>query len=550
MAEEAEIMTTITYSKNDLLNLIGKNLSDEQLKENIDQIKPNVEKITDDEITIEHYADRPDLFGIEGLARAVRQYLGIQKAEKFEAKNSRLTVDAEKVLVRPFIACAVVKNVKFTDDLIKSLMNIQEVLHETFGRRRARVAIGVHNFDRIVPPIKYVAASPAERIVPLEKLEEMSLKDVLVKVEKGRDYGHIISKAEKWPAFVDQEGIFSFPPIINSDRTKLTEETKNIFVDITGTNEKIVLQTMNILVTNLAERGAKIEYVTVSYGNKKIVTPNLSKEKITVDVKEANEWIGINLSAEKMISILQKMGYEAKKVKNKLEVFIPPYRTDILHQVDIYEDVAIGFGYNNLKPELPKLFTKGGREKTEIFTNKVREAAVKLGMQEVLNTSLANEREQFEKMGLKKSEVAEIENPVSVDFTILRYWLLPSLLKTLSANQHVSYPQQIFEVSDVVLLDKKEETQTRNVRKISAAISDNRATFQDIASIFDSLMKNLRVKYKLREKKHPSFIGGRCASVIVKSKEVGMIGELNPEVLENWKTEMPVAAFEVIVDEL
>ncbi len=301
-------MTTITYSKNDLLNLIGKNLSDEQLNETINQIKPSVDKITEDEITIEHYADRPDLFGIEGLARAIRQYLEFQKKEKFEVKNSGLVVVAEKVEVRPFIACAVVKGVNFNDDLIKSLMNIQEVLHETSGRKRARVAIGVHDFDEIAPPIKYIAASPAEKIIPLEMEEEMSLKDALVKVEKGRDYGHIISAAVKWPAFADKKGIFSFPPIINSDRTKLTKKTRNLFIDMTGTNEKIVTQTMNILVTNLAERGAKIESVKIDYGNKTEITPNLTKEKIAIDIEKANEWIGTKLAAEKMISILQKMG--------------------------------------------------------------------------------------------------------------------------------------------------------------------------------------------------------------------------------------------------
>jgi len=538
-------MTTVTYSKNDLLSLIGKNLSDEELKEIIDQIKPSVEKITSDEIIVEHYADRPDLFGIEGLGRAIRQYLGIQKKEKFVSKNSGLTVVAENVNVRPFIACTVVKNVKLTDDLIKSLMNIQEVLHETFGRKRARVAIGVHDYDEIVPPIKYVAASPAERIIPLERAEEMSLKDVLINVEKGKDYGQIISKADKWPAFVDQKGIFSFPPIINSDRTKVSGKTKNLFIDMTGTNEKIVMQTMNILVTNLAERGAKIESVKVDFGNRKIITPNLSKEKIFIDVKEANEWIGINLSSEKMISVLQKMGYEAKKMKKKLEVLIPPYRTDILHQVDIYEDIAIGFGYMNLKPQLPKLLTKGGRDEKEIFSNKVREVAVKLGLQEVLTGIMTNEKDQFDKMSLKREQVAEVENYVSVDYTIMRKWILPNLLKILSVNQHVTYPQQIFEVGDVIVLDKKEETQTKNKRKISVALADSKIDFQDIASVFDAFMKSLKINHKLKEKNHSSFITGRCAVIISKNKEIGFIGEIKPEVLENWKMEMPVAAFEI-----
>jgi phenylalanyl-tRNA synthetase beta chain len=233
-------MPTITYDKKDLQQLIGERMSDEQLEDVTNLIKPTVEKITQVEITIELTADRPDLFGIEGLARAIRQYLELEGMAKYKVAPVKLTVKVTPVPVRPYVASAVVRNVKINDETIKSLMNIQEVLHETIGRKRKKVAIGLHDLDKIQPPISYKGVSRDTKMTPLQSSKEMILDDVLTKVPKGKAYAHLISSARLWPVLEDREGIFSFPPVINSDRTKITPKTKNIFVDVTGTNRETV----------------------------------------------------------------------------------------------------------------------------------------------------------------------------------------------------------------------------------------------------------------------------------------------------------------------
>ncbi len=541
-------MPTVTYDKQDLLNLVGRKLSDEKLEEIINSIKPNVEKITKNDIVVEHTADRPDLFGIEGLARAIKEYLGI-KTKKFSIKKSNVKVKCSKIDYRPYIACAVVRNVKLNDYFIKSLMNIQEVLHETFGRKRKKVAIGIHDFDKIGHSIKYVGMKPETKIVPLGSRKEMSLKEVLEKNPKGKEYGHLVSSHKLWPIYIDSKGVFSFPPIINSDRTKVTDKTKNLFVELTGTDKKAVLQTLNIIVSNLAERNCKIETVQVSYDGKKEITPVVKEETMDVSLEDANKLLGISLNEKKIVELLGKMGYDAKAGKNKITVNVPFYRSDILHPVDIIEDIAIAYGYNNFEPELPKVATIGKAHETEKLSSRIRNLITGLGFQEISRYVLTNTEKQFEKMRNKKEDVIELENPVSKEYSCMRKYLLPGFMEFIFSNMHHDYPQKIFEIGDVVRLDSKSEVGARNERKLCCSISDTKVSYEDISSVLDSFMKTFGISYMLKAVDHPSFIEGRSAEILVNGKEVGIVGEINPHVLTNWKIEMPVAAFEISVDE-
>ncbi len=540
-------MPTITYDKQDLLHLIGKKLSDEQLEEAINSIKPSVEKMGKTEIVIEHTADRPDLFGIEGLARAVRQYLRIDKnARELKAKKSGWKVKCSTVKVRPYIACAVVKNVKLDDLFIKSLMNIQEVLHDSIGKKRRKVAIGMHDLDKIRPPVRYIQAKPGTKMIPLGSDKEMSLADVIKSNPKGKEYGHIISSAESWPLYADAKGIFSFPPIINSERTRVTEKTRRLFVELTGTDKQSVLQTLSIILANLAERGCTIESVDVYYGKRKEATPHLSEDVLELDVSKVNSLLGLELGGREVTGLLEKMGYYSTAGKDKVRVTIPFYRTDILHPVDVIEDIAIAYGYNNFQPKLPQIATVGRPHEMEKLSSKVRNLIAGLGFQEVVTYVLSNEEKQFGRMSSKREDVVEIENPVSSEYSCLRKNLMPGVIGLMASNMHQDYPQKVFEIGDVVLLDGTQETGARNVRKLCCAISDTKVSYEDISSVLDAFARGFGTTYMLKAASHPSFIEGRVAEILAGRKTVGFIGEISPKVLVNWKMEMPIVAFEII----
>jgi phenylalanyl-tRNA synthetase beta chain len=538
-------MPTLTFDKKELINLIGKNLKDDELEELINSLKSNVEEITENEIKVELTTDRSDMFVLEGFARALRDFIGLGSKD-IKIYDSKIIVKQEEVPVRPYIACALVRNVKLDEKMIKNLMNAQEVLHETIGRKRRKAAIGLHDFDKIEGEIWYKGVSRNEKFVPLGETEEMSLIDVLSRTEKGRKYGELITNANKWPVFVDKKGIFSFPPILNSERTKITEKTKNIFIDVTGTDKNVVKQAINILTLMFGERGFKIEVIKIK-GKRELFTPEWIEKPIEIDRKKIEKLLGETLSDEEIKKALNKMGYKVI-IKESVIAIAPPYRFDISSGADVIEDIAIAYGYNNFTPELPNVFTKGELTKVEKISDEIRELLIGFGFQEIIRPILTNEEIQFKKM-LVEGDAIKISNPVSELYTQTRIWLLPGLMDFISKNTKESYPQKIFEIGDVILRDKNSETRARDVRKVAAVIASNGSFFAEAKSIVLEIAKKLKINVEFKEDYHPSFIDGRFVRIYSNKEEIGLFGEINPQVLENFKVYIPVTALEMKISE-
>ncbi|OGI12230.1 phenylalanine--tRNA ligase subunit beta [Candidatus Micrarchaeota archaeon RBG_16_36_9] len=531
-------MVVIEISKNDLLNLLGKQLKDEEIEETLFLLKIETQ-FEGDKIQCELNPDRPDMFSVEGISREMRGSLGIETGiRKYNATGPEILLRKENAEVRPFIACGIIKDVVLSDYLIKSLMQIQEKLHATIGRNRKKVAIGVHDYDKMRPPLVYTDVDN-ERFVPLGMTEEMSTKEILEKHPKGIDYAHLLK--DKYPLIYDKEGVISFPPIINSERTRITENTRNLFIDVTGNDEKAVNQVLNIMICNIAERCGKI--FTVKTSNK--VTPQLEARELTMGVEDIDRVLGIGLNESQITESLEKMRYDAKKMKGgKIIIGIPPYRSDIMHPIDIIEDVAIGYGYNNIEPILPKVATIGKESELEKLSRKIREVVIGLEFQEVLNFVLTSKENNFTKMNVEDEQV-EILNPVSSEYNICRTWLLPGIMRIFSSNKHREYPQKIFEIGDCILVKDKEINQ---IRKLVCAISYDNANLTEIKSVVEAILSSLGYKYEIKSHNHPSFIESRCGKIIIDDKEVGFFGEIHPKILENWKLEKPVIVFEMGVE--
>lgn len=526
-------MPTITYDKKDLLSLVGKNLKDDEIDAVISQIKDEVGGITANEVSVELEPERPDLFGIEGLARCIRGLIGVETGLKnYSVLQSGVKVEIKNAKTRPFIGAAIIRNVSFTDVSIKSIMNIQEVLHSTIGNKRAKVAVGIHDLSKMSldSPIVYTDVPLSTKMVPLGTTTEMTLSEVLKTQPKGIEYSHLIK--DQCPAFIDSEGIFSFPPILNSERTKVNEKTKELFIDVTGTDERAVKQTLNIIVTNLAERGCKIESVVVN--GKEM--PDLSPAKVIFDPLLVKKLIGIDLKNEQIVDLLKKEMHGAKLVGEQIEVSVASYRIDILHGVDLVEDVAIVYNYKNITSLLPNVFTVGKLSKPTQMIDKLRKIVCGFGLQEVRNMTLTSERQQ-NAFGIKKRLVM-LENPMSEEYNCIRGWILPSLIHFLSINKHVDYPQQIFEVG-LVAEDVKEWN------NFACALTDAKTTFNDARALLESILREMGVKADLKEKEYPFLIAGRAADVFVNGKKIGFIGELHPAVLNKFGLDLPVAVFEI-----
>ncbi len=538
------LIAVIEFDKKDLGRLVGRKLTEDDYRNKLPMLGAPLDKADEKKVYYEISPNRPDMYSVEGFARAAKNFLGLSKSvPSFGAKPGKVIVSAGTVAARPFVVSAVVRNVKLSDDVIASLMQLQEKIHDTIGRKRKKVAIGMHDMDKVKPPFYYRAVDPEFSFVPLDMKQKMTMREIGEKHPKGVDYIHTLNGFAKWPVITDKNGnVLSFPPIINGELTRVTEKTKTLFIDITGTSEIAINQALNILVAALSDRGFSIETVEINGKH----TPNLEPKKIPVNMDYVNKLLDTDFTRSELKDILAKMclGFDGSSA------IIPPYRTDIMHQIDITEDVAIGKGYGYFEPRIPRVATISKREMMSEFSSFLKDAATGLGFQEAVNMVLTNKEDEFKKMNAAEEEACETINPLTVECTMCRKHILPSLLKVLANNKHRDYPQRIFEVGDTVMPDKTKETGAAVVRMLAAAISNSTASYEEVSSYLDALMRELGIDYKLRKTRNPSFIDGRCAEIIVNNARVGIIGEIHPLVLERWNIEKPVAAFEINAEEI
>ena len=552
-------MPTLELKLERLERIVGIKLDIKKLEYDLQWIGLDLEDINKEEqkIKVEYNPNRPDFSSPEGIARALKGYyeieLGIPSFEIIPGKIE-LNVDPSVNKVRPYIVCGVIRDIDLDEDEVATLMTIQEHLHWAVGRDRKKVAIGVHDLDKISPPYRYTAVKPdSVSFIPLySDGYPMNLEEILLLHEKGIEYAHILEGKEVYPIIFDNnDEVLSFPPVINGIITTVTDDTKNLFLDLTGTDFKAVNLALNILSTTLADMDAKIESVKVNYEkSKEIITPNLNSEKWEVGIDYINNYIGINLSSKEMIKCFNKVRLDAKQSNKKgyLDVWVPAFRGDIMHIVDLTEECAIGFGYD----KLPRTIREGGigeYHPIQSFSNKIRTIMIGAGYLEVLNFILSNSEKHYEYMRqeFEEKENVQILNPVSKEYNTTRTSILPKLLETLLNNRSEEKPIRIFEVGDIILLDNREETGAKREIHLSAATYHENADFTEIRSTLDFIMTSLGYNkdYEVKSEKNPSYIDGRFGKIYLKNSIIGEIGELNPEVLLNFKLEFPVAALEI-----
>jgi len=539
-------MPTVTINRKVFEKLVGRSLPDDELKDRISMLGTDLESVSADEIVVEIFPNRPDMLSEQGFARAFSAFIGVNtgiKQYKVKPSGSKVLIDASVKDVRPFTACAIVKNLHFNDEKIREIIQIQEKLHVTFGRNRKKLAIGIYPLEKIKLPIKYFAADPNKiKFRPLEFPKEITALQILSQHPTGREYAHLLEGKSLFPFFADStNSILSMPPIINSHLTgKIEESTSEVFIECSGFDFNTCRICLNIIVTAMADMGGEIYSMDLEYSDGKKVTPDLDPRKIKLDVPFINKWLGLKLSEDEMVKLLNKMGYGFEMGFT----LIPAYRADILHMVDLAEDVAIAYGYENFEPEIPNVATIGRESDFGVFRRRVSEILVGLGLLETNTYNLSNAEDQDRKMETD-FQLVELESAVNIDYNALRAWMLPSLMKVLHDNKSNDYPQNLFESGNCFALDKESETGVYEFCTLAVTLCGPDVDFTRIKQVLDCLFSALDTKYGSKEAEHPSFIPGRVAYVSVGEDVVGQVGEVHPQVVSNWGLEMPVAAFEL-----
>ncbi|MEM4259727.1 MAG: phenylalanine--tRNA ligase subunit beta [Candidatus Woesearchaeota archaeon] len=562
-------MPTVNLNKKTVFELLGKKYSDEELKDKIPMIGVGLDSIDTNYINVEIFPNRPDLLSEQGFARALSSFFGIKKGiRRYTTTKSDYKVFVDKSVknVRPFTACGVVKNIKFDDEKIKEVIQIQEKLHITYGRNRKKCAIGIYPLEKIRFPIKYTAKSPEEIFfMPLESNKKMNGNEILKNHPTGKQYAHLLDGKKVFPIFIDANNeILSIPPIINSETVgKITENTRDVFIEVSGFDFEYLSKCLNMIVTAFIDMGGVAYEIKIIYGehNKEkrteldfkntSITPNFDNEKIKIDINYINKILGLKLKENELKGLLEKMGFE---YSNKT-VIIPCYRCDIIHQIDIVEDVAIAYGYNNFEGIIPKVATIGEENRFEVFKNKVRNCLTNIGLIEVKNVSLTNKKIQQE-LSCYNIEVVELANSFSEEHNILRAWLTPSLLKNLQDNKANEYPQNIFEIGTVFVKEDNNSKDNNNPTGVSEfdrlciCLASKDSDFTKVRQVVDYLMRSFGIEYDISEVQHTTFIEGRVGRISVDKKEIAYIGEIHPKVLNNFELTTPVSCLELNLTEL
>ena len=545
-------MPVVEVDKEDLERLVSTELPPSLLEGLLASLKCEVERIEGSEIKYEIERDRPDLFSTEGLARALRGLLEIETGlREFKVEGPFVTMVVDGPDYRPYALGAVVKGLRLDDEALKQIMGLQEKLHETYCRRRRKVSIGIYDLSKVTPPIYYSSVKKDEILfTPLGHDKAMGLDEILTLTDKGREYGHLLM-APTYPILRDSEGrVLSLPPIINSEDTAVEESTRDVFIDVTGTDLRLMKEVLSVMVTSVAERGESIGLVKVTSKGSSSSSPDLAPTVFELKLSYVHRVLGLKLGEKDVVRALLKMRHSVREGGESLVVEVAPYRLDILHQVDLIEDVAMAYGYDRLPYELLPSTSPGRIASIEFLSRKLRDIMIGLGFQEIANYMFSNDEVLLKKMRIEGVGLIRVENPKSSTYTALRNWIIPQLIQVHAENRGVGYPQKIFEVGDIVLPCESTDVRAVTRRHLACSIASKDATLTDVLVTLKALFKALNVNYRLEPLSHPSFIEGRAAKIKVGERDAGLLGEVHPEVLYNFEVTVPIVVLEVDVTEL
>ena len=537
-------MPVVELSYIRLQKLVGK-VSKKQISDSLPFLGLDIESEDKDLVRVEYSPNRPDYSTDFGIALGLQGLLGIKTGTiKLNIKKStqyKILVDSKVSKIRPFVTGIIAKNGKIDDKTIKQFMTMQEDLHFGIGRKRKKSSIGIHDLDKISFPLSYTIANRNHKFIPLTSQKELSISEILQNTDVGKDYGHLLGNSSNMPVILDvNKQTVSFPPIINAAITTVTTKTKNLFVEVTGINKEDAEDMLSVVATILQKAGFSLETVQIS--GAKNSTPKLGEKKISVDSLLINQILGLNLNTSKIVSSLKKSRLDASIKGKKIICTIPAYRFDIFGPMDLVEETALGYGIQNLEPTLSPSQTIGQTNPVSSQLKSLSKIMVGLGYLEALNSSLTSKRVLYDLTNRDSTKIISVLDSKSQEHTILRDLILPGLLENLSKNIHESYPQRLFEIGTVFTLENP-ISEKINFSGISA---HQDANFTEIKSIIQSALKTgFDVKIDTKTATHPAFEDGRCASIVIDKKSVGIVGEINSKIIENYKIRVPAIGFEL-----
>jgi phenylalanyl-tRNA synthetase beta chain len=541
-------MPVVTAYLDRLGKLVGTKANKNKIIEALPFLGLDIEEQTAQYVRVEYSPNRPDYATDVGIASGLQGLLGIKKGTdtlKFKKEKSFLIkTDSSVKKIRPYISGIVAKNGKLDDEAIRQLITLQEDLHFGIGRRRKKSSIGIHNFDAVEFPLTYTTVSKDHKFIPLGSSQEMTASQILDSIDVGQQYGKILEGFAKLPMILDFKGrTLSFPPITNSALTTVSTDTTNLLVEVTGTDKNAVVDALSVVATALKNYGFTLfDLKTDTKGSAALLNPRT----MALDSSLVNQTLGTSLTSQQICNSLKKCRLDAVTNGKKIICTIPRFRFDILGPMDLVEEVALGYGIEKLTPSIPLSGAVGQKNELTKRMDQLGQIMIGLGFTEALNSSLASKHMLYEQTNRDSANMIEVAESKSQEHTVLRDSILPGLLENLSRNIHESYPQKLFELGTIF----------SNTNPISESISlactsaHKDASFTEIKAVLQSLLRtDSNIDCKTKTSTNPVFAKGKSADILVGDKKVGVVGEVEMQVIDNFKIRVPVCGFEIILSD-
>lgn len=575
-------MPTIVTTLCDLRTLWGEKVEPEALRKQLAWVKGELKDWPADtsqgsaEVKIElNDTNRPDTWTAEGIMRQLKGCAGRGYPRyPFLDENwaREVEVDPSVLPFRPVIGAFLATGVAVDDGLLRALIQTQEKLSETFGRKRKDIAAGIYKLDRIEFPVRYTTVAPGDPgFVPLGETRVMTPARILAEHPKGREYASILAAWTRYPILVDARGrVLSMPPVINSADVGAVEVgDTSLFVEFTGNDRATVTTALNIMAADMADRGFRIQRVQVRPAGpgegmgklyekpaaEGIFPTRMASQSMELSLAEVDRALGVALPEAEVKDLLERYGYklewrEGQGRARRFRATCPFYRNDLLHPMDVVEDVAIARGYDSFVRARPTDYTVGRLTPVEVLAQRMRVRMAGLGFQEMATPVLTAKATVTERVGRPDGHLVEIANPMSENFAVVRDSLLASLLAIEEASYRSAYPHKLFECGEIARKAPGALMGSETRRQLAALLAHGGADFPELHAVLESLLYGLGWHPTLRALPVPGYMDGRVGLVAVEDRVVGVIGAVDPAVLERFSVRVPAVAFELDLGEL
>jgi len=535
-------------------------------------------------IELEITPNRADCLSIIGVVRELNVILGgknkIKLPETIISEDSVLSSELMKVFIDspemgPYYSGRYISNI----NIKPSSLLIQSRL----------VRSGIRAINNIVDVTNYVLIELGQ---PLHTFDADIIKEKTIRVRAAGDKEKIVLLDETERelnnndlVIADANSPVALAGIMGGELSGVSDKTKDIILESAYFNPVSIRKTARRLgiqtdASYRFERGIDPEMVKfasnrasylISKESGGIIHKNFVEtgelpyinSKILLNYKTVNSTLGTGISKDRIKSILINIGCKLEEESAETAFFVSPsFRGDLSREIDLIEEVGRIFGYNNIPVTYPKISINDDFSKPMILkTAKVRDIFAQWGFSEVINYSFISP-DQLDKLKLseedRRSDFIKIANPITVEQSIMRTTLLPKLLENIKTNFSSQFRDlKLFEIGKV-FFNKSGNYQEENHlglvltgdRFISNWAREKKSVdFYDIKGVFESFFERINL-YDLKwEIGNDSIFHMYNQVKITYNKNIiGVLGEVNPEILTGYKVKQKVYYGEMYLD--